>query len=393
MVNLNRVAVLGLVGAVAVGGADAMQQRRVVNRPGSAAIGSTAVVAGGLVFVSAIRGVNAQGQVAGLDISAQTANVLERLADSLEAAGSSLGQTATVHVFLKQASDFEAMNAVYRKAFSDNPPTRTTIVSDLADGALVEMSAVAVPNGALRETMHPAGWMKSPRPYSYIVRTQDFVFLSGLVSRRGSDDQPVTGPMATQVKTVLDNAGELLKTAGVSYQDVVSARVFITDTAAFQEMNGEYRKYFATDPPVRATVVTALMGATSNLEITLVASRVGRQIVVPGSGTTPLSSAIRAGRLLFLAGMLGNTADNATDVAAQTRETLNRASAALQKGGVAFGDVADHVVYLPDLASRRLVDPILRETFPKDPPATTVIGAKLVSPTGLVELMMTAGVK
>jgi 2-iminobutanoate/2-iminopropanoate deaminase len=370
-----------------------MQQRRVINRPGSAAVGSAAVVAGGLVFVSGIRSVDAQGRVAGADIATQTANVLARLQDTLTAAGSSLGQTATVHVFLKQVSDFEAMNVVYRKVFAENQPTRTTVVSDLADGALVEMSAVAVPNGALRETLHPAGWMKSPRPYSFIVRTQDFVFLAGLVSRRGSDDQAVTGPMATQVKTVLDNAGELLKTAGVTYQDVVSARVFITDSAMFQDMNAEYRKYFATDPPVRATVVTALMGATSNLEITLVASRVGRQIVVPGSGTAPLSSAIRAGRLLFLSGMLGNTAANATDVAAQTRETLTRVSSALQKGGASFGDVAEHVVYLPDLASRRAVDPILTETFPKDPPATTVIGAKLVSPTGLVELMMTAGVK
>ena len=376
----------------AVGGAEAMQQRRVVNVAGSAPGGSAAVVAGGLVFVSGIRA-GEPAQLAGADIATQTQRVLDRVKSTLEAAGSSLAQAATVHVFLKQAADFEAMNGVYRKVFAENPPTRTTIVSDLADGALVEMSAVAVPNGAPRETMHPAGWMKSPRPYSYIVRTQDFVFLSGLVSRRGSDDQPVTGPMATQVKTVLDNAGELLKTAGVEFSDVVSARVFITDMATFQEMNGEYRKYFATDPPVRATVVTPLMGATSNLEITLVASRVGRQIVVPGAGTTPLSSAIRAGRLVFLSGMLGNTAANATDVAAQTRETLTRASGALQKAGLTFSEVAEHVVYLPDLTSRRLVDPILRETFPKDPPATTVIGAKLVSPTGLVELMMTAAVK
>ena len=370
-----------------------MQQRRVVNVGGGGQVGSTAVAAGGLIFVAAVRGLTDASAPAAGDIAAQTQRALDRLREALEAAGSSLGQVATVHVFLKQASDFEAMNGVYRKVFAENPPTRTTIVSDLAGGALVEMSAIAVPNGALRETMHPAGWMKSPRPYSYIVRTQDFVFLSGLVSRRGADDQAVAGPMVTQVKTVLDNAGELLKTAGVSFQDVVSARVFITDAAAFQEMNGEYRKYFATDPPVRATVVTALMGATSNLEITLVASRVGRQIIVPGSGSAPLSSAIRAGRLVFLAGMLGNTTANATDVAAQTRETLNRASGALQKAGLTFGDVAEHIVYLPDLASRRDVDPILRETFPKDPPATTVIGARLVSPTGLVELMMTASAK
>ena len=61
---------------------------------------------------------------------------------------------------------------------------------DIRDGALVEMSAIAVPNGTEREVLHPVGWMKSPRPYSYIVRAGGLVFLSGLVSRRGTDDQP-----------------------------------------------------------------------------------------------------------------------------------------------------------------------------------------------------------
>jgi 2-iminobutanoate/2-iminopropanoate deaminase len=358
-------------------------QRRAVRVPGVAGMGSAAVVAGELVFLSSVDGRGADG------IAGQTQRALDRLRDGLNASGSSLAQVATVHVYLRQASDFEAMNAVYRKVFAVDPPTRTTVVSDLEDGALVAMSAVGVRTGALRETMHPAGWMKSPRPYSYIVRTRDFVFLSGLVSRRGADDQPVGGPMETQVKTVLDNASELLKTAGVSFADVVSSRVFITEASTFQAMNTEYRKYFASEPPARATVVTGLMGASA-VEITLVASRTGKQIVVPGGGNTPLSSAVRAGGLVFLSGMLGNNAANATDVAAQTRETLARIRRALDTAGLTFADVVDHVVYLPSLASRSLVDPILRETFPADPPAHTYVGARLVAPTGLVELMMTA---
>jgi 2-iminobutanoate/2-iminopropanoate deaminase len=351
-----------------------------------------AVAAGGLVFVSSVNGADEKGSVAGADVAAQTRRALDRLRGALEGGGSSLAQTATVHVYLKQASDFETMNGVYRQVFAANPPTRTTVVSELPEGELVNMSAVGVPNGAPRETLHPAGWMKSPRPYSYIVRTRDFVFLSGLVSRRGVDDQPVGGAMDAQVKTVLDNAGELLKTAGVSFADVVSSRVFITDAAAFQAMNTEYRKYFAAEPPARATVVTGLMGASA-VEITLVASRAGKQIVVPGGGNTPLSSAVRAGGLLFLAGVLGNTSANATDVAAQAREAIARIRRSLDTAGLSFADIADNVVYLPSLASRAEVDPILRELFPTNAPAETVVGARLVSPTGLIELMMTAAAK
>ena len=94
-----------------------------------------------------------------------------------------------------------------REFFADKPPTRTTLVTDVRDGALVEVSTIAVPVGADREVLHPAGWMKSPRPYSYIVRAGGLVFLSGLVSRRGVDDKPVPGPVNVQVKTILDNAG------------------------------------------------------------------------------------------------------------------------------------------------------------------------------------------
>ena len=362
-----------------------MAQRRVVPGGAPGNEGSAAVSVGGLVFVSAVRGTGG----AGADIGSQTKTALGRLKTSLEAAGSSLAQATAVHVYLKQASDFDAMNAAYREVFAQNPPTRTTVVSTLTDGALIEIGAIALPNGAARETMLPDGWMKSPRPYSYIIRTSEFVFLSGLVSRRGTDDQAVGGPVATQVKTILDNAGELLKTAGLSYKDVVSSRVFITDAASFAEMNDEYRKYFTTEPPVRATVVTGLMG-TSAVEIALIASRVGKQVIGPAS-TLPLSSGIRAGKLVFLAGTLGNTDANATDVAAQTRETLARIGKTLTAAGLTFADVADNLVYLPDLSMRAKVAPILRELFPKDPPATTIAGTKLVAATGLIEIMSTAG--
>ena len=59
--------------------------------------------------------------------------------------------------------------------------------------ALVEISMIAVPTGAERVVIHPAGWIKSPSPYSYAIRTGDTLFLSGLVSRNGRDNSVVAG--------------------------------------------------------------------------------------------------------------------------------------------------------------------------------------------------------
>jgi 2-iminobutanoate/2-iminopropanoate deaminase len=369
-----------------------MQERQVVKLDGAPGdFSSAAVKAGGLVFVSAVFGTGADGKVVGRDVGSQTTTAIERLKSVLEAAGSSLAQVVSVHVYLKHATDFDALNGVYRQTFVDKPPVRTTVVTDLGPDRLIAMSAIAVENGATRETMHPAGWMKSPRPYSYIVRTANLVFLSGLVSRRGTDDQPVPGAVSFQTKTILDNAGVLLKTAGLSYADVVAARVFLTDDSLFEEMNDQYRRYFTTEPPARATAVTELMGSDSLVEITLIASTSGKQVLGPAvSPSLPLSTAVRTGDLLFLSGVLGNTDANGNDLAAQTREVLGRIRRTLDGVGLSFNHVVDNTVYLTDIWQQRQVDGISREMFPQDPPARTVVGARLVARAGLVEMMMTA---
>ena len=69
-------------------------------------------------------------------------------ASRLAAAGTSLSQVVSTTVYLKNASDFPALNEVWKRTFPRSPPTRTTIVADLPSGALVQVSALAVPAGA-----------------------------------------------------------------------------------------------------------------------------------------------------------------------------------------------------------------------------------------------------
>jgi len=134
-----------------------MQDRRVVSLPGPDGTPATAAVAAaGLIFVSAQGPVGADGKPVDSDISAQTKAVIAQLAKVLEASGSSLAQAVSVNVYLKQSSDFEAMNAVYREAFAEKPPVRTTVAVSLPGRASIMMSAIAVPNGAPRETQHCA---------------------------------------------------------------------------------------------------------------------------------------------------------------------------------------------------------------------------------------------
>jgi len=218
------------------------------------------------------------------------------------------------------------------------------------------------------------------------------------VSRSGKDNAPVPGDTAAQTRTVLDNAGEILKAGGMTFADVASARVFITDTAAFQDMNAAYRAYFPSDPPARATVKAGLTAPQYLVEITLTAVRdAGRAaFTTPNADGTPgrpnpnLSSAIRAGSRLYVSGMLGNTDSNRGDTAAQTRETMVRIGRTLKAAGFDWTDVVDGVVYLTDLKGYAAMNEAYRGFFTRAFPARATVEAGLVGPDGLVEIMLTA---
>jgi aminoacrylate peracid reductase len=365
----------------------------ILNGPAPVGPYSPAVKAGGFVYVSGTLAQDGSGAIVGKgEVAAQTRRVLERMREVLTASGSSLDQVVAMTVYLKSAADFAAMNDVYRGFFVKDFPTRTTVAADLVlPDALVEMSAIAVPSGAERVVIHPDSWMKSPNPYSYAIRSGDTLFLSGLVSRNGRDNSMVPGDVAAQTAVTLDNAGELLKAAGMSFANVVSARVYMPDVTGFQQMNEAYRRYFASAPPARATVKAALAGPQYSVEITLVASAAARQVIDDGRPANPnLSAAIRSGNRIYLSGMLGNTPETKDDAAAQTRETLARIGQALKAAGCSPSDVVDALVYLTDVKYYGAMNDVYRPFFERDFPARTTVQSGLVAPDGLVEIMVVA---
>jgi aminoacrylate peracid reductase len=386
-----KTAVAALVAAASL---IAMQNKQIITA-GPAPVGpySPAVKAGGFIYLSGTLAQDDRGAlVGGGDVGAQTRRVLERMRDVLTAAGSSLDQVVAATVYLEAATDFQAMNDVYRTYWTKEPPTRTTVVADfVVPGALVEISMIAVPAGGERVVIHPEGWMRSPNPYSYAIRSGDTLFLSGLVSRNGRDNTVVKGDVTVQTKVVLDNAGELLKAAGMTHAHVVSSRVYLPDAAQFQAMNSAYRQYFPSAPPARATVQAALAGRDYAVEITVVASSAKKEVIGDGRPANPnLSAAIRAGNRVYLSGMLGNTPESKGDAGAQTRETLSRIRNALSAAGLTPADVVEGLVYLTDVRNFGAMNEPYRAFFERDFPARATVGAGLVAPDGLVEIMMTA---
>ncbi len=107
---------------------------------------SQAIKAAGMVFVSGQVAIDpATGNVISGGIAEQTERVLKNLEAILRAAGTGLEKVVKTTVYLKNMSEFAAMNEVYGKFWKSAPPARATVeVARLPKDVLVEIDVIAL---------------------------------------------------------------------------------------------------------------------------------------------------------------------------------------------------------------------------------------------------------
>ncbi len=107
---------------------------------------SQAIHAAGLVFTSGQIAIDpATQQVVSGDVTLQTDRVFKNIVAILHAAKTSLDKVVRVTVFLKNMTDFAAMNEVYGRYFPSSPPARSTVeVARLPKDVLVEIDVIAL---------------------------------------------------------------------------------------------------------------------------------------------------------------------------------------------------------------------------------------------------------
>ena len=109
---------------------------------------SPVVRSGDHVFTAGQVAFDATGTLVPGGIAEQTRQVLANLEACLGAAGCTFDDVVKVNVFLVDLADFEEFNEVYRAAFSEPYPVRTTVQAGLPGGIRVEIEAVARLSGA-----------------------------------------------------------------------------------------------------------------------------------------------------------------------------------------------------------------------------------------------------
>src|SRR6476646_9279486 len=121
----------------------------------------------------------------------------------------------------------------------------------IATGLLIMSSpADAAPRPAIqRYTMPPING--NPAPFSKAVRVGDILYLSGVIGRTA--DGKVPDGIEAQTKAAMDDIGATLKTAGLSYGDLIHCTVFLSDMKQWPAFNKVYIGYFpAGELPARS---------------------------------------------------------------------------------------------------------------------------------------------
>jgi len=113
--------------------------------PGAVGPYSQAVKVGNLVFTAGQLPLDpATGELVRGDVKKATERTLENVKAILEEAGTSLDKVIKATVFVKNMSDFEAVNEVYAKYFQKDMPARSCVQAIQAKDALVEIEVIAL---------------------------------------------------------------------------------------------------------------------------------------------------------------------------------------------------------------------------------------------------------
>ncbi len=337
------------------------------------------------------------GAFLGGDIREQTARVLDRLRQRVQALNMDLDRLASVQVYLRNPADFAAMNEVYQRYWSTEPPARTTVGAQLHHpDALVGVTAVALPAREPREAIKPLGWLASPNPYSYAIRTGYSVYLAGLVSRNPRTNTLIEGDAAMQTRVIFENARELLQACGLQIRDIIFTRLYVTDRAYLTAVDTIYREYFPREPPARLTMVGPLMNPKHLVEITMYATKTqprGLTVAQPRAEwlhsrcDRHYSAVAYARNRLFVSGMIGVTPETKGDAMAQVQLILRRVFRLLQMMRFAWRELRELTILCRDPS---IAQQVLNELEPLLPvrrfPAGIALGTGLSSPDAEVEI-------
>ena len=111
-------------------------------------------------------------------------------------------------------------------------------------------------------------------PYNQSVMVGNILFVSGQIAIDPSSGDLVQGSIEEEATQVMKNLKAVLNEAGLDFNNVAKASVFVKDMNDYAKINGVYAQYFdEATAPARELVEVANLPKFVNVEISVIASK------------------------------------------------------------------------------------------------------------------------
>jgi 2-iminobutanoate/2-iminopropanoate deaminase len=108
-------------------------------------------------------------------------------------------------------------------------------------------------------------------PYSQAISTGNFVFTAGQIPINPETGKVESSDFEVQVRRVLDNISEILKSSGTDLNSIVKLTVFVSDLNNFFALNKIFYEYFPESQPARSVIQVSRLPMDAKIEIEAIA--------------------------------------------------------------------------------------------------------------------------
>jgi len=353
------------------------------------------------------------GKIAGNDVKEQAKQCLANIKAIVESINHVMDDVVKITVFLKNISDIEAVNEVYKTFFQSYLPTRTMVAVDaLPMNALVQIEAV-ISNGEGTNPQAPMDLIKVARNtenapkglYTQTVAFSHYNNIAGQLPVDAKSGKIVAGGVKEQTEQCLNNIKAILESIDHVMNDIVKTTIFVKNISDIEVVNEVCAKFFPNYVPARSIVIASALPMDALVQIDTVVSHGDgtppqlpedtRFLVIEANNTENAPKASYSHTVAFshynhISGQL--PLDPKTNqivvggVKEQAEQCLKNIKAILESVDHVMDDVVKINIQLKNIADIDAVNQVYATFFKGDLPARTTIGVTAIAMNALVQI-------
>ena len=199
----------------------------------------------------------------------QARQAMKNMEHALNEAGLDFHHVVWSNIYLDNYDNYAVFNKVYSEFFDyGNEPARVTVFCEgIPGGNHVEVTCIATTDLNDRKVVRPASMKYGPdeaamtaSPGVWAGNTLYLSGLSGFVPQEGI----TTVDIEAQFRQIMQNHLDVLEEAGLCFDDIVSANIYLRNINDYDTMNGFYGGYFERKGPGVRTCFQPNHGSEKN---------------------------------------------------------------------------------------------------------------------------------